>query len=76
MKKTYHSRKFLNKSSGMAAIEVGASISNYSFDATLAISDCNRRIDIDLYMWDKPSIKAKLDKLNLMLTEITKLPVS
>lgn len=70
MKKTYHSRKFLNKSAGMAAFEANGSYSNYSFDCTIAISDCNRRIDLDMYMWDEKSIKDKLYKLNLLIKEL------
>lgn len=70
MKKTYHSRKFLNKSAGMAAFEANGSYSDYSFDCTIAISDCNRRIDLDMYMWDEKSIKDKLYKLNLLIKEL------
>lgn len=70
MKKTYHSRKFLNKASGMAAFEANGSYSDYSFDCTIAISDCNRRIDLDMYMWDEKSIKEKLYKLNLLINEL------
>ena len=71
MKKTYHSRKFLNKSAGMAALEANGSYSDYSFDCTIAISDCNRRIDLDMYMWDEKSIKDKLYKLDLLIKELT-----
>lgn len=70
MKKTYHSRKFLNKSTGMAAFEASGSYTDYSFDCTIAISDCNRRIDLDMYMWDEKSIKDKLYKLNLLIKEL------
>jgi hypothetical protein len=70
MKKTFHSRKFLNKSAGMAAIESNGSYTDYSFDCTIAISDCNRRIDLDMYMWDEKSIKEKLYKLNLLISEL------
>lgn len=73
MKKTYHSRKFLNKNSGMAAVEVGGTYNNYSFDCTVAISDCNRRIDLDMYMWDEKSIKEKMYKLNLLISELSNL---
>ena len=71
MKKTYHSRKFLNKSAGMAAFEASGSYSDYSFDCTIAISDCNRRIDLDMYMWDEKSIKEKLYKLDLLISELS-----
>ena len=71
MKKTFHSRKFLNKSAGMAAIELDGSYSDYSFDCTIAISDCNRRIDLDMYMWDEKSVKEKQNKLDLLIKELS-----
>ena len=70
-RKKYHSRKFLNKSSGMAAIEVSCSVSSYSIDCGIAISDCNRKIELDFYSWDKKTTKEKLNKLDLIIEELT-----
>lgn len=72
-KKKYHSRKFLNKSSGMAAIEINAGYSDWNFDCTVSLSDCNRRIDLDFSMWGAKNVKEKLDKLNLVINELTSL---
>lgn len=70
-KKKYYSRKFLNKSSGMAAIEINAGYSEWNFDCTVSLSDCNRRIDLDFSMWGAKNVKEKLDKLNLVINELT-----
>lgn len=72
-KKKYHSRKFLNKSSGMAAIEVSASYTAWNFDCNVTLSDCNRRIDLDFNMWDSKNVKTKIDKLDLLIKELVSL---
>jgi hypothetical protein len=72
-KKKYHSRKFLNKSGGMAAIEINAGYSAWNFDCNVSLSDCNRRIDLDFSMWGPKNIKEKMDKLNLIINELNSL---
>jgi len=72
-KSKYYSRKFLNKSEGMAAIEVIASLENWMFESQVSISDCNRQISIDLSCYAEKDIKSKLDKLDLMIDELVKL---
>jgi hypothetical protein len=72
-KSKYHSRKFLNKGEGMAAIEVSASLESWMFECQVALSDCNRQVCIDLSIYTAKDIKPKLDKLDLMINELTKL---
>lgn len=72
-KKKYHSRKFLNKTNGMAAIEVNADYSAWNFDCNVTLTDCNRRIDLDFGMWGAKNIKEKLAKLDLLINELTSL---
>jgi hypothetical protein len=66
----YHSRKFLNKKQGMAAIECIGSVSNYSLDLDINITDCNRKISLDFYAFNPKSAKEKLAKIDLLLSEI------
>jgi len=72
-KNKYHSRKFLNKKAGMAAIEIHADYSAWNFDCSVAISDCNRRVDLDFSMWGPKNVKEKLDKLDLLISELLQL---
>ena len=72
-KSRYHSRKFLNKSEGMAAIEVTASLEHWMFESQVSISDCNRQVAIDLSFYAEKDIKSSLDKLDLMIDELVKL---
>lgn len=72
MKKTYHSRKFLNKTNGLAAIEASGSFSNYSIDFSIAFSDCSRKVELEFYMYDNKSIKERMEKLDLLISELNK----
>jgi hypothetical protein len=72
-KKKYHVRKFLNKSNGIAALEIHSNYTAWNFDCGITLTDCNRRIDLDFSMWNHKEAKDKLDKLNLLITEFTKL---
>lgn len=72
-KKKYHVRKFLNKTSGMAALEINADYTAWNFNCDVTISDCNRRIDLDFNMWEPKKVKEKLVKLDLLITELTSL---
>jgi hypothetical protein len=70
IKTKYHSRKFLNKKNGMAAIECTGRISIYSMDVDIAISDCSRKVNLEFYAHSPKEAKEKLDKLDLLLSEI------
>ena len=70
IKTKYHSRKFLNKKNGMAAIECTGDVSIYSMDVDIAISDCSRKVNLDFYAHSPKEAKEKLDKLDLLLSEI------
>lgn len=73
MTKKYHTRKFLNKSRGIACIEIDASYEPWNFNCDVTITDCNRRIDLDFSMWEPKNVKEKLDKLDLLINELTNL---
>jgi len=72
-KKKYHVRKFLNKTNGTAAIEIQSGYNAWNFDCTVSLSDCNRKIDLDFSMWNPKQVKEKIDKLDLLINELTKL---
>jgi hypothetical protein len=67
----YHSRKFLNKKQGMAAIECTCNMSEYSIDLDIAISDCSRKVNLDFYAHSPKEAREKLIKLDLLLSELT-----
>jgi hypothetical protein len=72
-KKKYHVRKFLNKTKGIACIEVDANYTAWNFGCDVTLTDCNRRIDLDFNMWEAKAVKEKMDKLNLLIFELTNL---
>jgi hypothetical protein len=72
-KKKYHSRKFLNKTNGMAALEINAQYTAWNFDCNVSLSDCNRRVDLDFSMWGSKNVKEKMAKLDLLINELTAL---
>jgi len=72
----YHSRKFLNKTTGIAAIETN--VESYAWssggvDATVSISDCTRHINLDFSVYSKKDLDEKIKKLDLLITELTRL---
>jgi hypothetical protein len=72
----YHSRKFLNKTTGVAAIET--SIESYAWssggvDSTVTLSDCRHSITLDFSVYTKKDLDEKIKKLDLLITELTKL---
>ena len=72
----HQSRKFLNKVNGTAAIEVLAESYAWSgggVDATVSISDCRRGIMLDFSVYTKKDLPEKLYKLDVLITELTKL---
>lgn len=69
-KKKYHVRKFLNKTKGIACIEVDASYTAWNFDCSVTLTDCNRRIDLDFGMWKAKDVKDRVAKLDLLIGEL------
>ena len=72
----YHSRKFLNKTTGIAAIETNIESYQWSsggVDATVSISDCTRHINLDFSVYSKKDLDEKIKKLDLLITELTRL---
>ena len=72
-KKKYHVRKFLNKIHGMAALEISAEYTAWNFQCDVTLTDCNRRIDLDFSMWEPKAVKDKMNKLDLLINELTAL---
>jgi hypothetical protein len=72
----YHSRKFLNKTTGIAAIETNMESPTWcsgGVEATVSISDCNRQINLDFSVYSKKDLDEKIKKLDLLITELSKL---
>jgi hypothetical protein len=77
MKSVNHlnSRKFLNKSRGLGAIECDVETTYYGsddqvIDASISIQDCNRSIHLEFGVYEKKDIQAKLAKINLLIEEL------
>jgi len=66
----YYSRKFLNKGKGTALIESSVDICAYSMGGTICISDCYRKVELDMHIYDKKSLKEKSEKLDLLIKEL------
>lgn len=68
----HHSRKFLNKSTGVGAIECDIGSTDWcgGLDGTITISDCSRRVNLDFSVYDVKDLDTKLAKLHLLLEEI------
>ena len=69
----HHSRKFLNKTTGVAAIETNIDTTEWcgGVDGTITISDCSRRVNLDFSVYDVKDLDAKIAKLHLLLDEIS-----
>jgi hypothetical protein len=72
-----NSRKFINKSRGLGAMECQVETTYYSkddpvIDASVSIQDCNRSIHLEFAVYDEKDIAAKLSKINLMIEELLK----
>jgi hypothetical protein len=70
-----NSRKFLNKSRGLGAIECDVETTYYGnddqvIDASISIQDCNRSIHLEFGVYEKKDIQAKLAKINLLIEEL------
>ena len=71
IKKRYKSRKWLSPdTTAFIHTEVGF---DFSWGATLKIGDCQRIVNLDVYVDDVKSQKRSLKKLNLLRDEIGKL---
>jgi len=66
----YYSRKFLNKGKGTALIEASVDITSYSMDATVCISDCYRKVELDMHIYNKQTLKEKSEKIDLLIKEL------
>ena len=68
----YHKRKFLNKDDGLAAIETTITLERSDLSASIDISDCNRKVSLDFYVYNykEKVVKEKLDKLDLVINEL------
>jgi len=69
----YHKRKFLNKDDGLAAIETTITLERSDLSASIDISDCNRKVSLDFYMYT-PTTKAindRINKLNILVDSLT-----
>lgn len=68
----YHSRKFLNKKEGIAAIE--STVASWDLgdgiDGNITISDCNRNVSLDFSVYDVDDLPTKYMKLGLLLEEV------
>lgn len=71
----YYSRVFLNKKSGLAAIECDVDTWDFGvgFDGSIKISDCNRSISLDISTYDDESLVATYKKLQILHSEICKI---
>ena len=72
--KVYKSRKFLNKDSGVAAIETRFEMSNDYFysgwEAGVTISDCRKAVDLDFCCYSVKDVDAAIHKISVLLTEL------
>lgn len=72
---THNSRKFLNKKIGLAAIETYIALDTFDsgVNASVDISDCNRKVSLDFYVYNYKEnvVKEKLNKLDLIINELT-----
>ncbi len=74
--KVYKSRKFLNKDSGVAAIETRFEMSSDYFysgwEAGVTISDCRKAVDLDFCCYSVKDVDAVINKISVLLTELEK----
>lgn len=66
----YHSRKFLNKTNGLAAIEATVDITGHYKDVTVTISDCSRMVSLDFGFRDRKGKREMQAKLNNLISEL------
>lgn len=75
--KKIHSRKFLNKREGIAAIEVRfeheQSIWTGGWDASVSINDCHRSVNLDFCAYSEKDVDTVINKATILIAEITRL---
>ena len=73
--KSIHSRTFLNKDRGLAAIDISFDIWPYGggFYSEVIISDCNRSVTLDFNVNTKKQFDERYKKLDLLIRELKKL---
>lgn len=71
--KKFISRKFLNKDSGLACIQVESVVSDWHLESSLSIHDCSRSINIDFSVYEANEYPKSMAKINLIIDELTKL---
>jgi hypothetical protein len=69
----HYSRKFLNKSTGLSAIETSIDTTLWSggVEGSVSITDCARQVNLDFSLYDVKDVDVKIAKLNLLLVEIS-----
>jgi len=80
-----HSRRFLNKREGMAAIEWSVTSDMHKpwkrpdgktvkvtpdISADFTITDCNRQVSLEFSVYDKGDLRAKLEEVRLLEDDI------
>ncbi len=68
----YYSRKFLNKSQGVALIECEGEVSHWALWANVRIADCNKTICLDFGVHSDKDYKERIAKIDLLINELTK----
>jgi len=75
-KEFLRSRKFLNKKSGVAAIECTVNVDYDDISGYIDISDCNRKISLEFWSMNPKEAALKLEKIDLIINELTKFKTS
>ena len=68
--KQHYKRQWLNKKKGAASMITNVDIDRWGVNAWLELSDCNRKVTIDLDFYNAKSYDTKLDKLNLIVNQL------
>jgi len=71
--KKFLSRKFLNKESGLACVQVSCDINDWIMDASLTIHDCNRSVNIDFSVYETKDFVKAMTKIDMLTLELLKL---
>jgi len=68
----HHTRKFLNKDEGIAAIETTITLERNDLSSSKDISDWNRKVSLDFYMYSPKAkvISQRINKLNILVDSL------
>jgi hypothetical protein len=69
----YSSRIFLNKKTGMAAMQVNFDVTATYVDSSIVLSDCGRQVNIDLDSHTAKGFGERQLKLHVIIHELMKL---